>query len=229
MKKIFFAAVVTFLSAMSYEQRLSQITLTTNGSADIITFLTEDAVFINISKDGKILDWGIEAKTGRYNNYPGKLDPYMGRVDYFSATDNEDSRGKVKYIGRTAITYYAASENELFKGKVKSMNTNLFDYYDNYSDETAKGKIKNAGSNSFSYYSAFENEAFRGRLKNVGPSILTYYASYDDKAYKGKIKSIGNQNFTYYSSFDRQEYQGMMKGASGQLQFVISGIKYLLR
>lgn len=228
MKKLFFTVTVTLLFAMSYGQRLSQITLTGNGSGDIITFLTDDAVFVNMTKDGKVIDWGIEPKIARYNSYPGKLDPYMGRIEYYSTTDNEDLRGKVKYIGRTAFTYFTASENELLKGKVKSIGTNLFDYFDNYGDEAAKGKIKNAGSVSFSYYGSFDNEAFKGKFKNVGPSILTYYASFDDKAYRGKIKSIGNQNFTYYSSFDRPEYQGSMKGGS-QMQYIISGIKYLLR
>ncbi len=228
MKYLFVTMALTFSIAISYGQRLSQITLSGSGTADVISFLTDDAVYINLSKEGKIIDWGIEITTMRYNNYPGKLDPYMGRVEYFSTTDNEDIRGKVKYIGRTAITYYSTNENEAFKGKVKSIGSNFFDYYDGYGDEALKGKIKNVGSFTFSYYSSYENEAFKGKFKNIGPTILTYYASYDDKAFKGKIKSIGSQKFIYYSSFDRPEYQGSMKGGN-QMQYTISGIKYLLR
>ena len=228
MKTLAFTVAVTFLIAVSYGQRLSQITLTNNGNADIISYLTDDGVFINLTKDGKVIDWGIEPKTVHYNNYPGRLDPYMGRIEYFATTDNEDSRGKVKYIGRTAFTYYTTGENELFKGKVKSIGTNYFDYYDSFSDEILKGKIKNAGSSVFSYYSSFDNEAYRGKIKSVGTSNLTYYSSFDDKAFRGKIKSIDNQKFAYYSSFDRPEYQGSMKGGF-QMQYIINNIKYILR
>jgi hypothetical protein len=227
MKQIFTTIIGGLLFTMSFGQRLSQITLTNSGTSDILSFTTEDAVIINISKDGKVLDWGIEYTTGRFNNYPGKLDKYMGRTEYYTENDNEDYRGKIKYIGRTAITYYTSNENQLFKGKIKTIGSTLFDYYNAYDDETFKGRIKSAGTNSFSYYSSFENEAYKGKFKSIGGSPLTYFSSFDDKAYKGKIKSIGSHNFTYYSSFDRQEYRGAIKGF--QTQYVINGIKYFLR
>jgi len=232
MKKLFFAISIsflcTFLLTSASGQRLAQITLSGSGSADIITFITEDAIIINMTKDGKIIDWGIDGSKGRYYNDPGRLDKYMGRIEYYSANDNEDFRGKVKYLGRTAFTYYSSSENETFKGKVKSIGINQIDYYTSYDDEAFRGKIKNAGTVSFSYYSSFDNEAYRGKLKNIGISTLTYYGSFDDKAFKGKIKSIGSRVFTYYSSFDRPEYRGAMKGGY-QPEYVIDGMKYLLR
>jgi hypothetical protein len=226
MKTLIFTVAATFLFSVSNAQRLSKITLA-NGNSDIMSFLTDDAVFINVGMDGKVIDWGVES-TSMYNNYPGKLDPYMGRIEYYASTDNEDVRGKVKYIGLTSITYFTAGENEFFKGKVKSIGTIYFDYYDKFNDEAVKGKIKNAGTYTLSFYSSFDNEAFKGKLKNVGPSALTYYASFEDKAYKGKIKSIDNQKFTYYSSFDRREFQGSMKGG-GQREYIINGIKYYLK
>ena len=228
MKKIFSIAVISFLFSICHGQRLAQITLTNSGTADIITFITNDAILINITKDGKIIDWGIESTRMRYNNYPGKLDQYMGRVEYYPADGNEDLKGKVRYIGITAVTYFLASEGEQFKGKVKSIGSVFFDYYDAYNDAALKGKIKNAGTYPFNYYTTFDNEAYRGKLKIAGTSVFTYYDSFEDKAYKGKIKSIDSQRFTYYSSFDRQEYRGTMKGGN-QMQYMISGIKYLLR
>ena len=226
--KIIFTLSFALLLITASAQRLSRITISNAGATDIISFLTDDAVFINITKDGKIVDWGIEPTVMSYNNYPGKLDKYMGGVEYFSASDNEDVRGKARYIGRTSITYFTSGENELLKGKVKSIGTIYFDYYDAYSDAASKGNIKTAGIFSFSYYTAFDNEAYKGRIKNVGSSILTYYPSYEDKAYKGKLKSIDNVNFNYYSSFDRKEYQGALKGGA-QMQYIINGIKYFLR
>ncbi|MEP7143484.1 MAG: hypothetical protein ABI707_11470 [Ferruginibacter sp.] len=226
MKKLFFTITVIFSFVICYGQRLTQITLT-NGNSDIITFITEDAVIINITTDGKIIDWGVAYNGSRFNNYPGRLEKYMGRTVYYTENDNEAWRGKVKYIGRTAFTYYSSYENELFKGKVKGIGTTLVDYYNSYDDAVFKGRIKNAGLISFSYYSSFENEAYKGKFKNVGTSVLTYYSSYDDKAYKGKIKSIDSHIFSYYSSFDRPEYRGAMKGF--QMEYFINGIKYLLK
>lgn len=228
MKIIFFTVTLALLSVTVAAQRLSRITLSNSGTLDIISFLTDDEIFINVTKDGKIIDWGVEPAIVQYNNYPGKLAQYMGGVEYFSTADNEDVKGKVKYIGRNSVTYFSSGENELLKGKVKSMGSIYFDYYDVYSDSSSKGKIKNAGLYAFSYYTAFDNEAYKGRIKNVGSSLLTYYASYEDKAYRGKIKSIDNVNFNYYSSFDRREYQGALK-SGGQMQYIINGIKYYLR
>lgn len=228
MKIIFFVVTFILLSVTTTAQRLSRIILSNAGSVDIISFLTDDGVFVNITKDGKIIDWGIEPTIMQYNNYPGKLAQYMGGVEYFSPADNEDVKGKVKYIGRTAVTYLSSGESELFKGKVKSIGSIYFDYYDAFSDSFLKGKIKNAGMYSFSYYTAFDNEAYNGRIKNAGTTLLTYYAGYEDKAYRGKLKSIDNINFNYYSSFDRREYQGSLKGGY-QMQYLINGIKYYLR
>jgi hypothetical protein len=228
MKRIFLLITIGCLSIISYSQQLAQVTLTNGGTADKITFKTEDAIFIHLTREGTVINWGVESLAGKYYNDPERMDQYMGRTEFYSATDPEDSRGKIKYLGRTAFTYYTGYENALLKGKVKSIGNIYLDYFDAYNDEMVRGKIRNAGTVSFSYYSSFDNEAFRGKFKNIGASAISYYASYDDAAYRGKIKSIGNQQFSYYSSFDRQEYRGAMKG-NYQTQYLINGIKYLLR
>lgn len=228
MKRIFFAIIICISCAVVHAQQLVQITLTATGSADKISFKTDDAIFVNITKDGEIINWGVESLAGKYYNDPERLDQYMGRTEYYAATDPEESKGKIKYLGRTAFAYYTAYENELLKGKLKSIGNIYLDYFDAYNDEMLKGKIRNAGIVSFNYYSSFDNEAFRGKFRTIGNTSLSYYASYDDKAYKGKIKNIGNQTFSYYSSFDRPGYQGAMKG-NYQNQYLINGIKYLLR
>ena len=227
MKKLSFVVSFTFLLTSAFAQRLTQITLTNSGNTDVISFLVDETVIVNISKDGKVIDWGTEYNTIRTSTYPGKLDKYMGREEYYSSTENEAYRGKVKYIGRTAFTYYTSDESEALKGKVKTMGTNFFDYYTPYDDPAFKGNLKNAGPVSFTYFSSFDNDAFKGRIKTVGSTAITYYGSFDDKAFKGKVKSINRSLLTYYSSYDRVGYAGAMKTGSPVLY--IDGVKYFIR
>lgn len=80
-------------------------------------FITNDALLINITKDGKNIDWRIESNRMRYNSYRVKLDQYMEGIEYYAGDDNEDLRGKAWYIEITAVTYFLASEGEQFKEK----------------------------------------------------------------------------------------------------------------
>ena len=52
MKALLITVATTFLLTISYSQKLSQITL--SGNSDIITLLTDDAVFVNLSIDEKL-------------------------------------------------------------------------------------------------------------------------------------------------------------------------------
>ena len=115
-----------------------------------------------MSKDGNIIDWGIEYNTVRTGIYPILL-KYMGREEYYSPTDNEAYRGKIKYIGRTLITYYSSYENEEFRGRVKTIGPNLLDYYASYENNAFKGNLKNAGAVSFTYYGSFDDETYENR------------------------------------------------------------------
>jgi hypothetical protein len=227
MKKLSFVVSFTLLLTSSFAQRLAQITLANSGNSDLISFLVDETVIVNMTKDGKVIDWGIENNTVRAINYPGRLDKYMGREEYYAATENEAYRGKVKYIGRTAFTYYTSDENEMLKGKVKTMGTNVFDYYTSYDDQAFKGNLKNAGPLTFTYFNSFDNDAYKGKIKTVGATTFTYYGSFDDKAFKGKIKSIDRALFTYYSSYDRVEFHGIMK--TGSPIVYLDGVKYFIR
>src|SRR6266487_6917715 len=121
MKKAFFVITVSLVFVSASAQRLNKITLGNNGSSTIISYLVDEAITVNFSTDGKIIEWGLENNTGR--GYPERLYEYMGRVEYYDSNENEAYRGKVKYLGRTAFTYYTSNDNEAFKGKVKTMNT----------------------------------------------------------------------------------------------------------
>jgi hypothetical protein len=226
MKKSFFITVFLFLVTSAFTQKLAQIIVANHSNSNIITFLIDEIVFVNITPDGKIIDWGIENTMWRqYDyNYPPRLEKYMGKEEYYPATGNDGSRGKVKYIGRTAFTYYSSAENERWTGKIKTIGPLLFDYYAPYEDTAIRGNIKNAGPVLFTWYSSLDDAVYKGKLRSVGSISLTYYSSFDDKAYKGKIKSIGRQSFVYYSSFDRREYSGSMKSSFRTLLF--GGVKY---
>ena len=228
MKRLLLIFLTVFSLSLVHAQKVNRVTLGMNGGPAVISFLIDDDVIVNVSLDGKVLDWGIESNiTGRYGIVPGRLDKYMGMVEYYSADDNEASRGKVKYIGRTGFTYYSADENEVFKGKLKMVGTNLIDYYTTYDDVLMKGNIKNAGSTLLTYYGSFENEAYKGRLSSIGQTSISYYSSFDDVAIKGKLKSIDRFEFTYYNSFDKKEYRGIMK--SGFQTQYINGINFIVK
>jgi hypothetical protein len=227
MKKVPVLLLCFLFSTGSFSQKLSQVILAANGNLSSIGFLTDQGVTLNISPEGNVLEWGIPDEQGRIAYYPGKLQPYMGRVDYYGAEADEAVRGKVKSIGTCTVTYFASYENKSQQGKVKTIGTIALNYYDDYTNETFKGKLKSAGAVLLTFYSSFDNEAFKGKLKTVAGTSLTYYSSFDDKIFKGKIKSIGNYNYGWYSSFDRKEYQGAMKTGS-QIQLV-NGVNFILK
>lgn len=225
MTKIYLGLIFTFLIAPVFAQNLAQITIDNRGNNDIITFLVDGSIVVNISKDGKIIDWGTEYTSRVTGIYP-RLEKYMGREEYYPDADNEAYRGKVKYIGRTLFTYYTSADNEALKGKVKSIGPNILDYYRDYDDVAFRGNLKSAGPVTFTYYSSFEDQAYKGKIKSAGSTRLAYYGSVDDKAYRGKVKNVDRNLFTYYSSYDRKEYSGMMKTgsqvlSSGGLKFII--------
>ncbi len=226
MIKLYFGLICTFFMVPAFAQNLAQITIDNRGSQDIITFLVDGTVAVNISKDGKIIDWGIEYTNPRTGIYP-RLEKYMGKEEYYPASDNEAYRGKVKYIGRTLFTYYTSSDNEALKGKVKSIGLNILDYYRDYDNAAFKGNLKSAGSVTFTYYSSFDDEFYKGKIKSIGSTMLSYYGAIDDKAYRGKVKNIDRNAFTYYSSYDKKEYNGMMKTGSQMLSS--GGLKFIVK
>jgi hypothetical protein len=226
MSRLFLVTLLTSLLVTAYSQRITQITIGSSNST-IISFLVDESVMVNITKDGKIIDWGIEYNTLQTSFYPGKLQKYMGREEYYPSTVDSAYRGKIKYIGRTLITYYTSDENEMFKGKVKTFGSNLIDYYTSYDNAAYKGNVKNAGPVLFTWYGSFDDETYRGKIKTVGSTGITYYGVMDDKAYRGKVKNIDRSVVTYYSSFDRPGYGGAIK--SGSPVLYSRGIKYFIQ
>jgi hypothetical protein len=226
--KQFTTAFVSVLIAGSLSaQKLSQINLTGNPGPSYFAILTDQDVLIRITAEGKILDWGTELLSQRANFYDRKLQPFMGRVEYYGQEADSAFRGKVKSIGTCPLTYYGHYEIETKVGKLKSIGTLYLDYYSNFDNAALRGKLRFIGSLIVEYYSSLEDELFRGRLKTVGNVPIRYYSTFDDRYLKGKIKSIGSMVFDYYSSLDPIELRGYLK--SGYYRPNIGGVTYILQ
>lgn len=227
MKKVYIIVLILFIGTDSFTQELSQVKFAGGANLNYFSFTTDQKIIIRISADGNILEWGNLWDRGYYNYYPGKLQKYMGRVEYYGSETDSINRGKVKSIGTCYITYYGPFEIETKIGKIKAIGRTYLDYFSHYENDASIGKLKAAGNTQLSYYSSFDNEAIRGKLKSVGTNIISYYTTFDDKVLKGKIKSIGTVSYSWYNSNDRREYQGTLK--SNSVEQVIGGINYIVQ
>ena len=226
MKKIAFLFLVILLRGVLFAQSLSHVILAGGSNLTAFYFNTDQQVIIKITPDGRVQEWGTLITPERLGYYQGKLDPYIGRVDYYTTDADAAINGKVKSIGTFTITYYGSGYPIAQKGKIKSIGSQVFDYYPDYDNDSYKGKLKTAGAVAFNYYASFDNENFRGKLKSVSNTTITYYAAFEDKLNKGKLKSIGGFSYNWYNEFDRKEYQGAIKtGATVQK---VNGIIYAI-
>jgi hypothetical protein len=225
MKKIFLFAMALVICSAAFSQRIAKINLTGAGLVSDIVFGLDENVEVYINKEGQITKWGFDRFIGYQENYNDYLEPYVGRVEYYTQNDDEALRGKIKYIGRTLVSYYPSYEFESLRGKLKSIGSINLDYYRSFDDKALSGNIKSIGGQNVSWYASYENEALRGKLKTLGPTAFAYYGSFEDKAFRGKIKSIDNFNFSYYSSYE--QYSGSMK--NGNYIINANAVKYVVR
>ena len=225
MKRIILLTAAFVFCSVAYSQQISKIIITGNGQVNDIIIGLDENVQIYITKQGQISKWGFDRFIGYQENYNDYLEPYVGRVEYYSQNEDEALRGKVRYIGKYVLTYYPSYEAESIRGKLRSIGTLNMDYYYSFEDKALAGNLKKIGMQNIQWYASYENEALRGKLKAVGPVSITFYGAFEDKALRGKIKSIGSNTFTYYTS--AEQFSGAMKtGAS----FVIAnGVKYYVR
>lgn len=227
--KTFLAAVgIVLLSTSVRSQQLSQVTFSDASNLSYISIMIDQSVLIRLNTDGKILEWGSELQSMRSSAYyDPKLQPYLGRVEYWPAEADSAYRGKVKSIGTCNITYYSHYDEATKVGKIKSIGTLQLDYYTSFDNAAYRGKLRFIGASTLEYYSSLEDEALRGKLKTIGNTPITYYSTFDDKLIKGKLKSIGTVAYTWYTSFDRSELRGAMK--TGSYRVSVGSITYILR
>ncbi|HEX7846829.1 MAG TPA: hypothetical protein VF476_13590 [Chitinophagaceae bacterium] len=223
----FLSAFLLLVTVNVNSQDLGQVTFSGGANFSHFGFLTDRDLLIRISDDGKIMEWGIEVMSNRYNYYAPKLQPYLGRVDYYGPEADSISRGKIKSIGTCVFTYYGPYEMDYKVGKLRTVGTMILDYYSNFDNAALKGKLRFIGNLQIDYYSSFENEAYRGKLRAIGSTPITYYSSFDDKLIRGKVKSIGPVNYSWYTSLDKIGYGGGLK--AGNFRQPISGVTYILQ
>jgi hypothetical protein len=226
MKTIICIFCIVYFAASVHSQQLSQVSFNNNGTITSFAYGTDQDVLIRISPDGKVLDYGVEVKSIRFDYYAPKLQPYMGKIEYYGNDVDSMFRGKLRSIGICSLTYYASHETDGRPGKLKSIGRVNFDYYNQYDDKMLQGKIKFSGTSQLQYYNSFDEENFRGKLKAFGSTTFTYYSMFDDKLIRGRIKSIGTMNYLWYTSADRSDMRGMLKSPSYRQN--INGVIYIL-
>jgi hypothetical protein len=227
MRKFLSIVLILVVVQSAWAQQLSQVSFSNGSSLSYFSFLTDQGVLIRVSDEGTVLDWGIEVESERIGNYYArKLQPFMGKVDYYGAQDDSIFRGKVKSIGTCFLTYYDTFQVATKIGKLRSVGNLYLDYYSNYDDKSLKGKLQTAGNINMDYYRSYENESIKGKLKSVGSVPVTYYTVFDDKWNAGKLKSIGTAAYTWYSIGDNVSMRGGLK--SGNQRQIVSGITYIL-
>jgi hypothetical protein len=97
---------VILLSLVGSAQQLSQVLISGGATLSAFSIITNQKVVIRISSEGKLIEWGTDPGIGRYNYYTGQLQPYLGRVEYYNASEYDSVlRGKIKAIGTCTLTY----------------------------------------------------------------------------------------------------------------------------
>jgi len=227
MTKLFTAISFLFIVNAASSQKLSQVTISGGISFSYFSFITDQNILLRVSDEVKLLEWGTELLADRGNYYDPKLQPYLGRIEYYGQEADSAFRGKVRSIGTCTFTYYTHLDETTKVGKLKSIGTLLLDYYSNFDNVAYRGKLRFIGSSVIEYYSSVDDEAYRGKLKSIGNSPISWYSTFDDKLLKGKLKRVGTVPFEWYSSFDRTELRGALK--SGLYRQTIGGVAYILR
>jgi len=227
MKRYLFIPFILLIAVTSRAQQLGQVTFNNGSDLAYFSLMTDQSVLIRISADGNVMEWGTELMSNRGNFYAPRLQPFMGRIEYYGPEADSIVRGKLKSIGNISLTYYGAYETETKAGKLRTAGTLILDYYSNYDNALVKGKIRSIGNMNIDYYSSFDEEILRGKLKSISSTSITYYSSFDDKLIRGQLKSIGTATFTWYTSLDLHAARGALK--TGKYRQQIGSITYILR
>src|SRR5215204_2486260 len=158
MKRLFIFSFSLLTYSVVNAQTLKYVSFSGGADLSSLSYITDQKIIIKISQDGSLLEWGNDLEPGRFYSQPGRLQQYMGRVEYYEKQFDSILNGKLKSIGLTSITYYGSYENKALAGKVRSIGALWFDYYTDFENESLRGKLKSAGQKNFSYYTSFDNE-----------------------------------------------------------------------
>jgi hypothetical protein len=226
MRSFFITVSFLFFAGCIHSQQLSQVTFSDAAHLSYFSIHTNQDVLIRITDKGQILEWGTEMQSLYSKNYYApKLQPYLGRVEYYPPQSDSAFQGKLKSVGTCVLTYYASYEMSAKVGKLKSIGPLMLDYYSIYDFANLNGRLKTIGGRTLNYYSLTEDEGSKDKLKSIGSTLINYYGSFEDKLIKGKVKSIGLVTYAWYSSFDLSK-SGLK---SGTYRRNIDGVTYILQ
>lgn len=227
MKRILILFVMAVSGFTASTQDLGQVGFNNGTTIKHLSLMLDDGLLIRLDDQGKIMEWGYEVKADRYEYYSPKLQPYMGRIEYYTNDVDSAFRGKIRSIGTCMFTYYSKFEDSTRIGKLRTAGRVMFDYYSKYDNINLRGKLRMLGNRQIQYYSEFENESYRGKIRSIGSTEITYYSSFDDKQIRGKVKSIGGNSYQWYTSTDgKGSYGGLKVGAFRQN---IAGVTYIIQ
>lgn len=225
MKKLVALFSVLSFVYFGHAQKLAQVSFLDGSNLSFFTLQDDQGTLIRLSVDGKLLEWGSELMADRGYYYAPKLQPYMGRVEYYGNDVDSAYRGKVKSIGTSSIMYYGSNDEPMRKGKLRTLGMLNFDYYSIYDEKSMQGKLKFIGNLLLDYYRGYENEDYRGKLKSIGSIGIAYYSVFEDRYNKGKLKSVGTAAYKWYSEYDY--LRGALK--SNNYRQNVGGINFILR
>ena len=123
MQRLFIFFFSFFVYSLGHAQTLKYVSFSGGAELSSLSYITDQKIVIKISQDGNVLEWGNELEPGRFYSQPGRLQQYMGRVEYYEKQFDSILNGKLKNIGITSITYYGSYENKALVGKVKTIGT----------------------------------------------------------------------------------------------------------
>ena len=110
MTRFLIILLLIFIQLQVYPQKLNQVSFSNGSNLNYFTIKTDQDVLVRIAPDGNILEWGYEELSSRGTFYAPKLQPFLGRTDYFGDETDPFFKGKLKSIGTAYFNYYGAHE-----------------------------------------------------------------------------------------------------------------------
>jgi hypothetical protein len=144
------------------------------------------------------------------------LDYDNGNNDDNDFLDEDDRDYRRSGTSLPVLDYYSNSDSEELRGKIKRIGNLPVTYYDRFDWDELRGKVKSIGNVKFTYYDRFGWEELKGKLKAVNDINITYYDRFGWDELKGKIKTIGNTTVTYYDRFGPTNRMGYVKDVAGR-------------
>src|SRR6185436_13926634 len=98
MKRLSLLFFSFLIYGVSNAQSLKYVIFSGGAELTSLSYITDQKIIIKISQDGKVLEYGDELEPGRFYSQPGRLQQYMGRVEFYERQFDSILNGKIKSI-----------------------------------------------------------------------------------------------------------------------------------